>query len=252
MAGPAKVSGGVRAIRAVFRTAMNEADKKDFVVKNVVALVDGPKVTKREKDPFTIEEVRAIRAAMEGDRLQPLFFVGLALGLREGEAFGLRWSDVDLETGVLVVNKQVQRVKGGFVFDDPKTEASKAPLELAPSQIAILREHRRLLAKERLLAGSEWVDFDLVFPGERGTPLDSSNVRRRFRRTCEKAGVRPRRIHDWRVTAGSWLADLGVHPDTAKQVLRHSQSSTTMDFYTKTSSDRRRTAIEALNERFNG
>ena len=245
--------GGVRAIRAVFRTAMNEADKKDIVTKNVVALADGPKVKKREKDPLTVAEVKAIRAQMEGDRLMPLFFVGLAMGLREGEAFGLRWSDVDLDRGMVVISKQIQRTRGGgFVFDDPKTEASKAPLELTPGQVAMLRGHRRRLKKERLAAGTLWIDHDLVFPTPRGTPLDASNIRRHFHKVCERARVRPRRIHDWRVTAASWLADLNIHPDTAMHVTRHSQSSTLMEFYTKSSSESRRAALVALDGLFNG
>jgi hypothetical protein len=48
------------------------------------------------------------------------------------------------------------------------------------------------------------------------------------------------------------LADLNVHPDTAKQVLRHSKSSTTMEYYTRSSSDARKAAITALDELFNG
>ena len=96
------------------------------------------------------------------------------------------------------------------------------------------------------------MDLDLVFPNEPGGPLDSSNVRRHFHKVCDKVGVRRRRVHDWRVTAASFLADLNIHPDTAKQVLRHSQSSTTLEFYTKTSSERRRAAIEALDHLFNG
>jgi integrase len=245
--------GGVRAIRAVFRTAMREADRKGLVARNVVAFADGPRIVKRDKDPLTIEEVRAIREQMTDDRLMPLFFVGLALGLREGEAFGVRWSDVDLDKAVLILNKQIQRVPHeGFVFDELKTKASKAPLELTSGQVAMLREHRRRLMKERLVAGSEWTELDLVFPTERGGPLDSSGVRRHFHRVCAKAGVRPRRIHDWRVTAASWLADLNVHADTAKQVLRHSQSSTTMEYYTRSSSESRRAAIQALDQLFNG
>lgn len=64
--------------------------------------------------------------------------------------------------------------------------------------------------------------------------------------------VRPRRIDDWRVTAASWLADLNVHPDTARRVTRHGQSSALMGYYTKTSSEPRRAAIEALDALFNG
>jgi integrase len=245
--------GGVQSIRRVFRAAMKEADKKDLVVKNVVALADGPKVPDREKYPFTIEEVQAIRRQMENDRLMPLFFVGLALGLREGEAFGLRWSDLDLNRGLVHIRQQAQpRRGGGFEFDEPKTQASKATLELTRNQVSILRKQRRVVAKERLIAGSEWEDHDLVFPSARGTPYCASNVRRRFIKICEGAEVRPRRIHDWRVTAGSWLADLNVHPETAKQVLRHSKQSTTMKHYTRTNSERRREAIEALDALFNG
>jgi Phage integrase family. len=133
-----------------------------------------------------------------------------------------------------------------------KTESSRAPLELTTGQVTLLKAHRRRLVKERMVAGSEWVDLDLVFPTARGTPLDASNVRRHFHDICDEAKVRRRRIHDWRVTAASWLADLGIHPDTAKQVTRHAQSSTLMDYYTQSSSDSRRRAIEALDQLFNG
>ena|SRR5437867_132490 len=213
---------------------------------------DGPKVDDREKDPFSVHEVRAIRGEMEGDRLVPLFFVPLALGLREGEAFGVRWSDVDLDRGLLHVRQQVQPNRGrGFEFVEPKTKASKSTLELTRGQIEMLRRHRLSLVEERLAAGSEGEDYDLVFPSERGTPLGASNVKRYFDAVCQRAGVRARRIHDWRVTAGSWLGELNVHPDTARQVL-HANQSTTMKHYTQTSSERRREAIESLDKMFNG
>jgi integrase len=245
--------GGVQAIRRVFRVAMKEADRKDLVRKNVVALADGPKAVDKPRDPYTVDEVKAIRAEMEGDRLMALFFVGLALALREGEAFGLRWSDVDLKRGLVHIRHQVQPKRGGgFEFDDPKTLASIATLELTKNQVAILRRHRREQAKERLIAGSEWMDYDLVFPSAIGTPYSASNVRRRFNKICEQAKVRPRRIHDWRVTTGSWLADLNVHPEVAKQVMRHSQHSTTMKYYTHAKSERRGEALEALDDMFNG
>lgn len=96
-----------------------------------------------------------------------------------------------------------------------------------------------------------WQDHDLVFPSPLGTPLDPSNVRRYFNKICHDAGVDQRRLHDWRVTTASWLADLNIHPDTARQTTRHSQSATLMEFYTQASSDSRRAAIEALDRLFN-
>jgi integrase len=119
-----------------------------------------------------------------------------------------------------------------------------------PLLIQMLVEQRRLLAKERLKAGSEWVDHDLVFPSPVGTPSTLRTPTGSFIAVRAAAGVRPRRLHDWRVTAGSWLGDLNVRPDTAKQMLRHSQHSTTMKHYTRTSSAVRREPVEALDELF--
>jgi integrase len=77
-------------------------------------------------------------------------------------------------------------------------------------------------------------------------------VKRYLDAVCRRAGVRQRRIHDWKVTAASWLGDLNVHPDTSKQILRHANQSTTLKYYTQTSSESRREAIEALGRLFNG
>jgi integrase len=126
---------------------------------------------------------------MEGDRLMPLFFVALALGLREGEAFGLTWANVDLDRGLLHVKQQVQPKRGGgFEFADPKTASSRSTLELTENQVSMLTAHRKALAKERLAAGSDWEDYDLLFPSTRGTPLSASNVRRNFNMILDSAG----------------------------------------------------------------
>ena len=96
-------------------------------------------------------------------------------------------------------------------------------------------------------------------PDRAWNPPDSSSVRKHFHAVCARAKVESRRIHDWRATVASWLADLNVHDDTARQVLRHSESNTTIDYYTKTmgyytksSSETRRAAIQALDQLFNG
>jgi len=63
--------------------------------------------------------------------------VALALGLRPGEALGLRWSDVDLDAGVLHVRQQLQRVKGkGLVATPPKSEAGKRWMNLLAPLLA--------------------------------------------------------------------------------------------------------------------
>jgi integrase len=59
--------------------------------------------------PYTIEEVKRILAAAEPRRNSARWAVALALGLRQGEALGLRWSDIDLDAGTLAVRRARQR-----------------------------------------------------------------------------------------------------------------------------------------------
>jgi len=60
--------------------------------------------------------VRASRRShfvtVAGDHLEALYTAALALGLRLGEALGLRWQDIDLDGATLMVSGQLQRVKG--------------------------------------------------------------------------------------------------------------------------------------------
>ncbi len=66
--------------------------------------------------PLTPDQARTFLEAAQGDRLEALYVLGLHCGLRQGELFGLRWGDVDLEAGILRVNRTLSRTKGGPAF----------------------------------------------------------------------------------------------------------------------------------------
>jgi integrase len=78
---------------------MDNQSRWGLVARNAAALVDPPRVRRPEVQPLRRERARAFLAAGQGDRLAALSTVALALGLRQGEALGLRWQDVDLERG---------------------------------------------------------------------------------------------------------------------------------------------------------
>lgn len=63
-------------------------------------------------DP-AVKEVRRLLADARGDRLEALYVLAIHCGLRRGELLGLRWSDVDLDTGTLRVSRQLQRMSDG-------------------------------------------------------------------------------------------------------------------------------------------
>lgn len=93
----------VRYIRGTLRTALNHAMRWGLVTRNAAALSDGPRLVRYEINPLTPAEARQFLDAVRGDRLEALYSVALTMGLRQGEALGLRWQDIDLDRGFLRV-----------------------------------------------------------------------------------------------------------------------------------------------------
>lgn len=221
----------VRYLHAVLRRALGQALKRGLVPRNVATLVNLPKAQRPEVEPFTPDQARSFLAAIHGDRLEALYSVALSVGLRQGEALGLRWEDVDLDTGTITVRKALQRLNGVFELVEPKTARSRRTIALPQTAVTALRVHRTRQLQERLLAGSKWCENGLVFTNTFGTPIDASNLIRHFHRALVAAGLPRKRFHDLRHTCASLLLAQGVHPRVVMDILGHSQISLTMDTY---------------------
>jgi len=89
-----------------------------------------------------LAQARTLLDHCANHRLGSLFAVALSLGLRLGEALGLRWSDVDFNKELLHVRRSLQRIKGGVAFSAPKTACSNRTLVLPSVAIANLTTHR--------------------------------------------------------------------------------------------------------------
>jgi integrase len=159
-------------------------------------------------------------------------FSSVALeGLRQGEALGLRWQDVDLRSGTLAVRNSLQRINGVFRLVEPKTRRSRRTVHLPAVVVAQLRAHRARQLEERLRAAQLWEDHGLVFATELGRPLHASSVTIRFQRVLERAGLRRQRFHDLRHACASLLLAQGVSPRVVMEVLGHSQVTLTLNTY---------------------
>jgi integrase len=219
-------------MHSVLRAALNQAVRWRMVHYNAAAMVSTPRVSRREVLALTPEEARRLLDAARGDRLEALYSVALALGLRQGEALGLQWSDIDLDTGTLRVRRASQRIPHqGTQLVETKTARSRRTLIMPPIVIRALHAHRARQAMERLAAGKRWTDLDLIFPSERGTLADGPNITHRFHKLLKRAELPPMRFHDLRHACASLLLVQGVHPRVVMETLGHSQISLTMNTY---------------------
>lgn len=221
----------VQYCRAVLRKALNEAVKDGRVMRNAAALTDPPKSEHHEIQPLSAQQARAFLHAVTGDRLEALFTVAVALGMRQGEILGLHWKDVNLDEGTLFVRYQLQRIKGAIRFVEPKTKRSRRTIKLPGVAISAMHAHRKAQAQERELAGNRWQDWGLVFTTPIGTPIESCNLNHRFQKLMALAQLPKVRFHDLRHTAATLLLAQGVHPRLVMEILGHSSISLTMNTY---------------------
>jgi integrase len=89
--------------RSILRAALSTAMRYGYVTRNVAALVEVPKGKKFEGQALTIDQARVFLGAVAGHRIEPLYRLTLALGLRQGEVINLTWENVDLEQSVLTI-----------------------------------------------------------------------------------------------------------------------------------------------------
>lgn len=239
----------VRYLRVVLRIALNHAVKNDFMARNPAALATPPRVEKTEIQPFAPEEAVRFLKAAQGHRLEALFTTALAVGLRSGEASGLRWPDVDFEKGTITVRNAIQRIKGkGLVLVPPKSEDSRRVIDLPEVCLKALRAHQQRQRVEREWAGTRWKETGHVFTSGIGTPLDDRRVLLEFTRLVEAAKLPKQRFHDLRHACISLLAAQGVPVKVISRIVGHSDIRLTQNIYEHVYQPARKDAASRMND----
>jgi integrase len=222
----------VNHLHTVLHGALEQAVRWDLIPRNVSDLVDPPRKNRKEMHVWTPEQARAFLAILSGDRLEALFRLALHTGMRQGELFGLRWRDVDIESGALYVQTALKVQAAGRALGKPKTEHSRRKIELGIDAIDALRAHHKRQAEERLAMGQVWADNDLVFCDTIGGGLAPNNVtRRHFQPAIKRAGVPTIRFHDLRHTAATLMLLGGVPVKVVSERLGHSNVGITLNIY---------------------
>ena len=195
----------------------------------------------RAIDAFTKEEQRKLEKVIEESNDPRLFGILLCLytGLRIGELLGLEWKDVDLERGIIHIDKTVYREKDNtgtwqLIVDSPKTKSSARDIPL-PKYIV------KLLKIQSKLSKSVY-----VVENKKGERMSIRSYQYMFERLTEKAGVRKLNFHALRHTFATRAFESGIPPKVVQQILGHSSLEMTMDLYTHVTEDVQSREIQKL------
>lgn len=222
----------VHACMVLLRSVLDDAVTWRRLSWNPARAVKAPAIRTRPMTTWTPEETRRFLALITEERLSAAFWMLATTGMRRGEALGLRWSDVNLETGKIRITQTVTRPAGKVTVGEPKSDRSRRTMSIDLVTMAELRRHRAAQLEERLKWGAAYqVDFDLVFARENGTPLNPEMLGRILRKHAVAAGLPLIRIHDLRHGYATEALRARVNPRTVADRLGHSRVNVTLDTY---------------------
>lgn len=238
-----------REARRLLSQILAQALEDELVTRNVVSAVRPPRHETRKPTILDGEQIAAFLRAADSDEWRAFWYVALMTQLRPGELAGLKWGDLDMDRGILHVNRTRSRNdQGSWVLGDGvKTPSSRRSFPLPSICVTVLKEHRREQNALRLrMPPGVWQDHDLVFPNTTGWVLSSSTMEYRLRQLCERAGVPVLTPHMLRHTGATWSRKLGEDPEVVAERLGHKDVTMTMNFYSHTLPDDQRRASERL------
>ena len=248
----------IRDIHGVLHRCLADAVAVGFIRTNPADACKLPKKEAPQLSPFDETQAAAFLEAIKGHRLEGLFYVALFTGLRQGELLGLRWDCVNFKTGIVTIDKQLQKARDGsgtYSLVNPKNSKTRY-ITPAPSVMAKLKKERAKQIQNRFKAGQAWDgSMGLVFTDELGHCLNAHSVYCAFKRIAEKIGAPAARFHDLRHSYAVLALRAGNSIKDVQDSLGHYSAAFTMDTYAfvtqqmqKEAADRMEAQIKALKQ----
>ncbi len=213
----------IRAVGGVLAACLNAAVDDELLTANPASQIGRhlPRTPRAGMPPRAMDRAQLHRfltvAATDAPDFHAYFLLLARAGLREAEGLGLLWADLDLDGGLVRLDRQW---RAGGVADTLKSARSARVVHLTPQLGACLTERRRAHPTE------SW-----VFQGRKGSPWCRQVVQRAMRRLCVRAGLPRFRVHDLRHTCASQLLAAGAPPQFVQRMLGHSSIAITVGVY---------------------
>lgn len=217
---------------------LEKAMAEKLIVRNPAKGCKLPPNRPNEMKVLSRKDMQKVLIQAKEENYYELFLLEFATGLRLGELMALQWDDVDLVTGELRINKQVNLVDSKLVISEPKTKAAVRTLILPPSV-------RKVLAEYKTRVNSRWL---FPSPKKDDLPIIPSAVSRRLHTLLEHAGCEQVRFHDLRHTFATNALAHGMDIKTLSTILGHVSSATTLNTYSHVTDEMRQRAAVKIDQ----
>ena len=227
----------VKNIHGVLHKALHQAMLNGLIRNNPSDACVLPKATKKKVKPLNEEQIAALLKALKGHKYENLILTALFTGLREGEVCGLQWDCVNLESGAILVDKQLQSIRKSVRGDRdkyalvPTKNGKERYLTVAPFVVELLKKEKAKQDSNRQLFDGGYEDSGLVFTDEIGRRITPQAAYRAFKLVVTELGFETARFHDLRHSFAVASLRSGDDVKTVQENLGHATSAFTLDVY---------------------
>ena len=232
----------VHGFVSIIRLALNYGRDKGYLCSSSI-IIHNPRQNTPKIQILTLEEQQKLELALmeSADRINLGIMISLYLGLRIGEVCGLRWEDLDLEIGILYVQRSIQRIadsssdnrrKTKIIIDTPKTHYSNRKIPIPSFMVPILRQYQEQEDNYILTGDSSY--------------LEPRNYYRKYKKIMRSCHMEHFNYHALRHTFATRCVENGFDTKSLSEILGHANVSTTLQKYVHPSIDLKRKHMERL------
>lgn len=238
----------LRQTHAILKKSLADAIKKGVLAVSPIERVDAPSTQKAKRDQLTVGEARVVLANTD----DPRWWLALFYGMRQGEALGLRWCDVDFGRDLIRIQQTLQTdERYRIIFGAPKSTASSRVVPMLPQVATRLRAQWQAAGSPAVIKACDGptgaCDHGLVFHNA-AKPIQPKADNTAWHRLLADASTPPWApipdvaLHAARNSAASLMEAAGIPDRLVAQILGQSQVTTTHG-YQNAEIDRMRTAL---------
>jgi len=230
----------------VLHTALQRALTARQVVRNVCTAVSPPRPAEREMVTLDTDQIAELLAAIQDHRLYMPALLALGAGLRRGEILALRWRDIDLDAGIIRVERSLGEADTLYI-KAPKTSAGRRSVAVPPFVVAALNNHRRQALELRMSLGQGKPNHDdLIFTTIDGAPWHPDKLSRDWANLVRLRKLPRVSFHALRHTNASLLIAGGLDVHSVSRRIGHKSANLTLSVYTHMFRNREPDAVSAI------
>lgn len=231
-------------VYTVLHTMFKMAYLADTIPRNPMDKVARPvprkdEIRATEAQALTVEELQAVLAALEAEPLKWRALVHLLIdtGVRRGECCGLKWEDIDLESQVVTIRRNLCYTPARGVYLDTPKSGKVREVDIGPETAALLEALRAQSLGEYVFTQENSAD-----------PMHPQSPTRYLKKLSAKCGVPDLHPHKLRHTFASVAITAGADVASVSEALGHSDKAVTLRMYTHSSAESRKRAAQIFRE----